>query len=279
MTHTSIENLVTLLACPSCGGALKIGERTICLSCHKSYTYKGGKIYFLTPPTDFEDDGNGPNVTKEGWGAWRRHNFDYFAEHLAGLADSAVVLDLGAGPGQFGELTNRFANLISVDVRPFTPVNVITDLTGRLPLQDQSIDAVMASNVLEHIPNTAFLMTELHRVLKPGGLFVATIPFLMRVHQKPYDFNRYTNYQLETLLNEAGFTEKEVKPLSSPLEVYKSMERHFYATVFESASPLIKFLLRTIRFWGRLRFWVLDRLAPKTSSFDYTEGYGLTARK
>lgn len=269
----------SLLACPACGNALTgEGSAIRCASGH-SFERKDGRVYFDLPPGDYEDDGDGPNVPKEAWGNWRRHNFDYFSHAFASLPDSAVVLDLGAGPGQFSELTDRFSTFISMDFRPFRPVNVVADLTKRLPLKDGAVDAIMASNVLEHIPDTRELLQEAFRVLKPGGVLVATIPFLMRVHQKPYDFNRYTKYQLEALARGAGFAAADAQALSAPADVYESVQNHFYLIALARAHGVTKLILRAFRFGDRLRRHLVRALSSATPAEDFTEGYGLTARK
>lgn len=274
----SPDRIRALLACPSCGGALSLRGGALVSPCGKSYEMRDGVAYFTQIPIDFEQDGNGPNVAREAWGAWRTRNFEYVKEAFNDLSDEASVLDLGAGPGQFDELLARFAKVVSMDFRAFATTNVVADLTKPLPLQSGAFDAVMASNVLEHIPDTRALLAEVRRVLKPGGRFVATIPFMMRVHQKPYDFNRYTNFQLEALARTAGFSDVRVEALSTPLEVHETNVRHFYAAELAQAKGLRALMLRACRFFDRARLGMLARIARAAPSLDYTEGYGVHAR-
>lgn len=83
-------------------------------------------------------------------------------------------------------------------------VDVFADLTRPLPLRDETFDTVLLSDVLEHIPNPESLIAEIARVLRPGGSAVIGVPFLYPLHEIPYDFNRYTRYQLERMLGNAG---------------------------------------------------------------------------
>jgi SAM-dependent methyltransferase len=271
------QEIAELLACPACGRQLAGAKDGLVCACGMSYSVKDGRVYFTDTPDGYEESGEGPNVLPEDWGAWRRRNFDYFKDAFTNVPDSASVLDLGAGPGQFSMLTDRFASFVSMDFRAFAPTNVVADLTKPLPVRSASMDLVMASNVLEHIPDTRALLGEIFRVLKPGGHFVATIPFLMRVHQKPYDFNRYTNFQLHALLSAAGFKDVSVCALSRPIEVYETSGRHFFATELARASGVRAFMLRSLRFLDRGRLSLLRALSGHEPSSDYTEGYGLIA--
>jgi SAM-dependent methyltransferase len=47
------------------------------------------------------------------------------------------------------------------------------------------------------------LIAEIHRILRPGGSLLVTVPFSARVHHAPQDFHRFTRYRLATMF--AGF--------------------------------------------------------------------------
>lgn len=58
----------------------------------------------------------------------------------------------------------------------------ITSVAGKIqaiPLRDATLDAIVASEVVEHLDDTtlALGLAEIRRVLKPGGLFLGTVPF------------------------------------------------------------------------------------------------------
>lgn len=92
--------------------------------------------------------------------------------------DGQTILDVGAGPVEFAEaLASAGARYIGLDVDAHT-VNH-TDLTvavigqgERLPFADGSVDLVMSSNVMEHVPAPGVLGREMLRVVRPGGLVV-----------------------------------------------------------------------------------------------------------
>lgn len=85
-----------------------------------------------------------------------------------------VKLDLGCGK-------NKREGFIGVDSRPFEGVDVVCDLSsGKWPWEDDSVDEVNASHVVEHLKPSERIhfVNELHRVLKKGGrAFIATPHF------------------------------------------------------------------------------------------------------
>jgi len=79
----------------------------------------------------------------------------------------------------------------------------------RLPLPDGAFDTVLNVQVLEHTPRPRVLISEMARVLKPGGLLILTAPFQFRLHEQPHDYYRYTSHGLRHLLEEAGLEIEE----------------------------------------------------------------------
>lgn len=84
---------------------------------------------------------------------------------------------------------------------------------GKIPLPESSIDSALCTEVLEHVPNPVAVLAEVHRVLKPGGSLLLTVPFLWPLHEVPHDWCRYTPYALRQLLGDAGFIVSELRPL------------------------------------------------------------------
>ena len=80
------------------------------------------------------------------------------------------VLDIGCG-------RNKLAGAVGLDRHPLPGVDVVADLDGELPFPEASFDCVSANQVLEHVRDLVGLVHELHRVLRPGGLLVAHVPY------------------------------------------------------------------------------------------------------
>jgi ubiquinone/menaquinone biosynthesis C-methylase UbiE len=99
------------------------------------------------------------------------------------------------------------------------------DLQKRLPLKANSADTVTMLAVLEHLPHPEKAVAEAFRVLKPGGVFLVTVPsprvetilpILAKVHlvrQEMIDQheNYFTHESLRKLMETAGFTDVHVE--------------------------------------------------------------------
>lgn len=76
-----------------------------------------------------------------------------------------------------------------------------------------SFDAILCSEVLEHVPEPTHALDEFARLLKPGGVVILTAPFASCVHQAPYHFcSGFSRYWYEHHLALRRFEIKELTP-------------------------------------------------------------------
>lgn len=143
-----------------------------------------------------------------------RVRLDRFA-HTAGatLPDGALVLDAGAGDGayrhHFDHARYESADFLAVD-KPYAPdITYVGDLAD-IEVEDDRFDLVLLTQVLEHLPEPLAVLTEMRRVLRPGGTIWASTPLFYEEHEQPYDFFRYTQFSLARLFGEAGFREVRI---------------------------------------------------------------------
>lgn len=161
-----------------------------------------------------------------------RRRIAAFVRRHAHLLDGDV-LDFGGGEMPYRGFA-RYRSWRSVEYAPALSGPDLNDLAraarvgrdhlfydGRhVPLPDSSVDTVLATEVLEHVFNLEEVLAELHRVLRPGGRLVATVPFAMYEHEVPHDFARYTSFAIRDRLEGAGFAVEKVEKLSGMLEVW-----------------------------------------------------------
>jgi SAM-dependent methyltransferase len=159
---------------------------------------------------------------------------------LAGF--SGRLLDVGCGNSPFRHLlspaTSRYQGVDVAAAANFgykNPDTVYYD--GHvLPFPDASFDAVLCTEVLEHIADPAETIREIHRVLKPAGRLVLTIPWSARFHYQPLDYHRYTPSMLTQLF--AAFPTLEVRPRGTDLSSIASKVVVAYARNVLALKPV-----------------------------------------
>lgn len=119
------------------------------------------------------------------------------------------LLDLGCGKAPlYGTYERYVSEVVLADWASSYHENelldVVCDITKKLPFKDGEFDTVILSDVLEHVPNPADLMCELRRILKPGGAILMNVPFMYWVHEAPHDYNRYTEFMIRKLAEDEG---------------------------------------------------------------------------
>jgi SAM-dependent methyltransferase len=133
---------------------------------------------------------------------------------------SGRLLDVGAGSSPYEDLimaSGKVSDYIKLDFASSDyHQGHELDLTWdgqTIPLQPQTIDTVVMTEVLEHVHRPGVLLQEVRRVLKPGGVLFLTVPFIWPMHELPYDYHRFTPVALRTYLEEADFNVQSIQIL------------------------------------------------------------------
>lgn len=143
--------------------------------------------------------------------------FDALKENLPNLKGS--LLDIGCGKMPYREFILSHSGVVKyvgldIESAIVYDKNVCPDYTwdGKaMPFENDSFDCAFGTEVLEHCPDPEVVLREVVRVLKPGGVFFFTVPFLWNLHEVPHDEYRYTPFSMERHLKKAGFTEVSIK--------------------------------------------------------------------
>ncbi|HVX21457.1 MAG TPA: methyltransferase domain-containing protein [Acidimicrobiales bacterium] len=89
----------------------------------------------------------------------------------------AAVVALDAGPDEVAGVRDTFGAMLDAgELPPGAPAGAVQGDALHLPFADGTFDRVIASEVLEHIPDDRAAMAELARVLRPGGTMAVTVP-------------------------------------------------------------------------------------------------------
>jgi len=180
-----------------------------------------------------------------------------------------ALLDVGCGKMPYRkfitdqELVNSYTGL-DIEAAIEYEAGVLPDITWdgiTMPFGEDHFETALATEVLEHCYEPQLLLAEIYRVLKPGGMFFYTVPFLWPLHEVPYDAYRYTPFSLEKLLTEAGFELVAIKAHGGwhasmaqmiGLWVNRSPMGHLRRSVYQRlAKPWMKYLLKKDQYFDK----------------------------
>lgn len=128
------------------------------------------------------------------------------------------ILDIGCGKMPYKNYilkNSKVSNYTGLDIETaiiydeMVKPDYLWDGKG-MPFKNDCFECAFGTEVLEHCPEPEIVLKEVLRVLKPGGIFFFTVPFLWNLHETPHDEYRYTPYSLQRHLNNAGFKDIEI---------------------------------------------------------------------
>ncbi len=129
-----------------------------------------------------------------------RAGFNEFFAREAGQI-RGTLLSIGCGPKIYQALTKALE--IRVDLAWYNSLHSNAD-AHHIPFCSDSFDGVLVEEMLEHCHAPHLVISEIYRILKPGGKLIMTVPFLLPLHDRPIDYFRFTEYGLRYLLRSFG---------------------------------------------------------------------------
>jgi SAM-dependent methyltransferase len=207
-----------------------------------------------------------------------KENYGLFAEMLLSQSSSPLVLVLGGaslGKGMELLLSHPSIDLVESDVRFGPRTRLICDAHD-IPFDNGSLDGVIIQAVLEHLVDPHRCVDEIHRVLKDRGLVYAETPFMQQVHERQYDFTRFTLLGHRRLFRE--FEEIKSGALCGPGMALAWSYQYFLLSF--TTSRLIR---RLIRVFSRLTTFYLKYfdyfLIERPGSLDAASAYYFLGRR
>jgi len=129
------------------------------------------------------------------------------------IIDAAgLVLDLGAGIPDPDHIP---PNMVLTDAVHSPNLDVV-NTCGSLPFKDNTFDAVISQAVFEHVRNPFLMAREVHRILKPGGIFYLTTAFMQPLHGDPSHYYNMTMNGLKDVLADFDIEEIGLEPSQQP---------------------------------------------------------------
>jgi SAM-dependent methyltransferase len=198
------------------------------------------------------------------------------------IPESSLIFDAGAGSSPYLRYLHRH-RYQSSDIQPGNNVTFVADL-HHLPISDRRYDAVICTQVLEHVQYPQKVLDELFRVLRPGGAIFLTAPQGWGLHQEPHHYFNFTSYGLQLLFRDAGFRDISINErggilwyLGKRIRIlipylywqYRGIPKLTMFLFYLLSAPLFRYALP-------MTFFYLDAIDRKKG---YTLGYACTCRK
>lgn len=144
----------------------------------------------------------------------------WIKKQLQDLPQGSSILDAGAGQLRWKEACGHLkyisqdfcqydglGNGEGIQYQKFETdkIDIVSDIID-IPVKDESFDAVLCTEVLEHLAYPEMAIKEFSRILCQGGVLILTAPFCSLTHMAPYHFcTGFNKYWYEKHLEEYGF--------------------------------------------------------------------------
>jgi ubiquinone/menaquinone biosynthesis C-methylase UbiE len=211
---------------------------------------------------------------------------EWIIKALKGIPEGATLLDAGAGISpyksyckhlkyiaqDFGKYDGKGDVGLQTGEWDNSKLDIVSDIVD-IPLPDKSLDAVMCTEVFEHIPDPISAIKEFSRLLKPGGSLIITAPFCSLTHFAPFHFyTGFNRFFYDKFLSENDFDILEIEYNGNYFE-YLGQEIRRVGNIAERYAGTKITLLDKLFFKGAL--WTLQRLSRKDRNSSELLNYGI----
>lgn len=247
--------------CDLCGGSETVrllqsdrldGPLVRCRRCGLTYVGERRHDYTLTRASERKSSELAERVRTLGLvnesveaaeAPWRQELFEQRLRHLQRHISSGRLLEVGCASGEFLRPAARSGfDVAGVEPEPITSaqardrgLNVVTSTLAEASYGVGSFDAVALFHVLEHLDSPRQTLTEISRILKPGGVLAIETPNIDTVWFRllgarwrqliPDHYFFFTPRTLRRLLEETGFQLVEVKKVAKPMSARLFVDR------------------------------------------------------
>jgi SAM-dependent methyltransferase len=188
--------------------------------------------------------------------AWARDQ--WIKAEAARLSPGSHVLDAGAGASKYRPFfahcvyqTQDFCQYQGELVKYLKPIDYVCEITG-IPLENQSLDAIVCTEVIEHVTDPMAVLKEFSRLLKPGGKLFLSAPLSTLLHMEPYHYyGGFTQFWYEYWLPRHGFNIELIVPQGGPGRAAVSACQSFY-TAWATWEKTLRGPKRPVSFTARM---------------------------
>lgn len=136
----------------------------------------------------------------------------FLVEQRSLLSSNDRILDAGSGNRPYEAIFSGM-NYESTDMPNgfYKQEHNFECFLDDIPQPDNSYDVVVLTQVLEHVPSPLAVLKEIHRILKPSGKLLLSVPLNSPLHGEPWHFFQFTHHGLRQLAEEANLQTDEIE--------------------------------------------------------------------
>lgn len=164
-----------------------------------------------------------------------------------GVPPGGTVLDYGCADAPYRHAFRDDVHYLAADL-PGNPIATVTiGADGSLPLADASVDAVLSTQVLEHVDDPARYLAEIQRVTRPGGRVLLSTHGSMVYHPDPVDYWRWTCAGLRRVVEDAGLRVVQFEGIVGPAAFgFQLIQETFYYRIPQRLRPVLALVLQAL---------------------------------
>ena len=203
-----------------------------------------------------------------------------FHEAIRQISINGRILDIGGKSSSslyFKHMQiDPGSQIICTDLNP-APGVLALDVTKPFPIPDESIDAVIAFNLFEHVFEYDIAFSEIYRILKPGGKTYVCVPFLHEYHPAPDDYFRFTASGLARICLNSGMKVEYISALYDGIITFaltKMSSQILPRIVCKIVNPLIYLAVFPFDRLASLRPNVNNLSLPQRFAIGYLASFG-----
>jgi SAM-dependent methyltransferase len=172
------------------------------------------------------------------------------------------VLDYGCADAPYGRFFSPGTEFVGADLPGNPAATLDLNPDGTVPVEDGAFDAVLSTQVLEHVEDPGLYLSECFRVVRPGGRLLLSTHGVFMYHPDPDDYWRWTGAGLKRAVTAAGFEIERFEGIIGPLATGLQMTQDsVYWRLPRLLRPIFAFVMQSL-------IGLADRESPERRRLD-----------
>ncbi|WP_341676087.1 methyltransferase domain-containing protein [Niveibacterium sp. SC-1] len=190
-----------------------------------------------------------------------------------------LAIDYGAGEAPYRSIFSTDCRYVTADIGADSKADLRFEADSPLPASDASAQLVLSFQVLEHVWDVGFYLSEARRVLEKDGHLLLSTHGAWLYHPHPGDYRRWTRAGLIREIEAGGFEVLSVRPVVGPLAWSTQIRLLGVSFALSRLGVVGRGLAAILALITYPRMWMEDSVTPGPIVLDNAAIYAVLARK